>query len=189
MGKMSEFVMRSCTSHDQELRDVVVSRISREQRPGGLRDNWQQQSLKFFFAPSVGAVSAVVPATLSYETAYLPANMPGPSVFSNSAHTDSVPSAVNDEITDPLCETDYPDDPLDGTVEAPCHSYANLISGNVVPPVERNAPTGETVETISRSCADPDAEGIAPCSGGRNDLSSETAEVIPHSGVDPVFRK
>ena len=87
---MSEFVMRSCTAHDE-------SGISREPR-----DNWQQQSLKSFFAPSVGAVSAVVPATMSCETAYLPVNMPGPSVLSNSAHTGSVPGVVNDEMTDPI---------------------------------------------------------------------------------------
>ena len=45
---------------------------------------------------------------------------------------------------------------MDGTVEAPCHSYANLIGGNVVPPVERNGlrvkqwkPSLDPVQTLT----------------------------------------
>ena len=180
---MSEFVMRSCTSHDQELRNVVMSRISREPGRGGLRDNWQQQSLKSFCAPSVAAVSAAV----SCETASLPANVSGPSFFSDGAHTDSVPGVVDEEMTDPIYEIDYPDDASDGTVEASCHSCADLLGGNAVPPVERDALTSETVETISQSRADLVVEGVAPRPVGRNDLSGETAEVTSHSRVDSVI--
>ena len=126
-------------------------------------------------------------AAVSCETASLPANVSGPSVFSDGAHTDSVPGVVDEEMTDPFYETDYPDDPSDGTTEASCRSCADLLGGKVVPPVQRDALTGETVETISQSRADPVVEGVAPRPVGRNDLSGETAEVTSHSRVDSVI--
>ena len=56
-GELSEFVMRQCTSRDQDLRYEVMCRILREPHPGGPRDKWKQRSLKSFFVPSVDTVS------------------------------------------------------------------------------------------------------------------------------------
>ena len=90
--------------------------------------------------------------------------------------------------TDTVHETEYPDDPSYGTVEASCNSCADLLGGNVVPPDERDAITGETVETISQSRADNVVEGLARRPVGRNDLSGETTEVTSsHSRVDSVI--
>ena len=109
MGKLLEFLMRRCTSRDQELRCEVMSRIPKEPRLGRPRAKWRQLSLKSWFATSVGPVCELpMERETTGETAGIPAVSCAASSSSVVHHMAPTPTVHETQMVESEQETPAP---------------------------------------------------------------------------------